>query len=179
MTTEAQPEIEAGKPGPSIPPGFGRAVALGVAGAAVIAIAGLLGYVPGLRVLGSIRPDYIPMAPSTAACFLILSAAIFRYVRKPRPGAGLMGVAALVLFVMVFSLLDVVGSFAGMDLSFEDRLVPQAGTLGGIPIGRMSPATGTAFIVAGLGAFLLLLRLLNASNSRKLGHWGTTGDVLK
>ena len=178
MTTEVQSDLEAGGPGPPIPPGFVGVVALGVTGSAVIAIAGLLAYIPGLRVLGSIRSDYIPMAPSTAACFLILSAAIFRYVRKPRQDTGLMAVAALVFLVILFSLLDVAGSFAGMDLSFEDRLVPQAGTIGGIPIARMSPATGTAFIMAGLGAFLLLLRLLNSSNGRRLGHWASSLGVL-
>ena len=47
--------------------GFKITLTLGSVGAILIAILGLLGYVPGLRVLGSIRPDYIPMAPSTAA----------------------------------------------------------------------------------------------------------------
>ena len=39
---------------------------LAATGAIVVAMLGLLGYVPGLRALGSVREDYIPMAPSTA-----------------------------------------------------------------------------------------------------------------
>ena len=46
--------------------GFKMTLTLGPVGAVLIAIMGLLGYVPGLRLLGSIRPDYIPIAPRTA-----------------------------------------------------------------------------------------------------------------
>ena len=62
---------------------FRRTVTLETAGAAILAIAGLLEYVPGLRILGCIRSDFIPMAPSTAVFFLILSVALFRNARKP------------------------------------------------------------------------------------------------
>mgnify|MGYP001066767821 FL=1 len=62
--------------------GFKMTLTLGPVGAILIAIMGLLGYVPGLRLLGSIHPDYIPMAPSTAASFLILGAALFCLSRK-------------------------------------------------------------------------------------------------
>ncbi len=46
---------------------LGRTARLGAAAAALVALLGLLAYLPGLRVLGSIRPNYIPMAPSSAA----------------------------------------------------------------------------------------------------------------
>src|ERR1035437_7745220 len=79
MTTEDRLDFAAGGLGRSTGLWFGRTIALGTAGAAILALAGLLGYVPGLRVLGCIRSDFIPMAPSTAVCFLILSVALFRH----------------------------------------------------------------------------------------------------
>jgi len=60
---------------------FGRALPLLAAGVATIAVAGLLGSVPGLRVLGRLRSDYIPMAPATAVSFLMLCSALFGLVR--------------------------------------------------------------------------------------------------
>ena len=40
------------------------------AGVALIAVASLAEYLPGLRVLGSVDHDYVPMVPATALCFL-------------------------------------------------------------------------------------------------------------
>lgn len=45
---------------------------IGASGAIAVAILGLLGYLPGMGLLGSIREDYIPMAPSTAISFIVL-----------------------------------------------------------------------------------------------------------
>src|SRR5512141_2408721 len=59
-----------------------RIFAVGVAGTAIISLAGLLGDVTGLGVLGSLEPDYIPMAPSTAVCFLTLSVVHFFRARE-------------------------------------------------------------------------------------------------
>ncbi|HEB12422.1 MAG TPA: hypothetical protein ENI11_01965, partial [Actinobacteria bacterium] len=58
----------------------------------------------------------------------------------------------------LFGLLEIPGSLTGLDLNFEDRLVPAAGKLGEIPIARMSPMTGALFFLAGVAVFLLLLR---------------------
>jgi len=46
-------------------------------GAISIAVLGLLSYMPGLGLLGSIRDDYIPMAPSTAISFIILGFCLY------------------------------------------------------------------------------------------------------
>ena len=37
-----------------------------------IALLGVTGYLPGMLLLGRVRGDYIPMAPSTALCFIVL-----------------------------------------------------------------------------------------------------------
>jgi hypothetical protein len=41
-------------------------------GVILLSVMGLLGYLPGLGLLASIRKDYIPMAPATAVGFMIL-----------------------------------------------------------------------------------------------------------
>jgi len=157
---------------------FGRAVTFGAVGAAIIAGAGLLGYVPGLRLLGSLRQDYIPMAPSTASCFLLLGAVLWRHAKRSWHGAGFYGVAVLVILATLFSLLDVVGAVVGIDLNYEDRLTAGMGTLEGIPIGRMSPVTGATFFLAGLSTLTLLVRSRVPGSVRWPGDWSATLGVL-
>ena len=157
---------------------FRSTVAVGSAGAAIIAVAGLLGYVPGLRVLGSIRSDYVPMAPSTAGCLLTLSAILYFNARRPWHGAGLRAMVALALLVTTFGLLTVAGQPAGMDLTFEARFTRGFGTVGSIPIGRMSLMTGTVFVITGVGTVLLLLRAGSPRHVQRLGHWVSSLGVL-
>ena len=57
----------------------GSVLALGL-----VALLGLLGYLPGLELVGRIRAGYIPMAPSTAGSFLILCFVLYCLERKGR-----------------------------------------------------------------------------------------------
>ena len=157
---------------------FRRTVSLGTAGTTVIALLGLFGYFTGQWVLGSIRMNYIPMAPSSAFCFLVFSAVLFLHVRKPWQGFGLTAMATLVLITIVFDLLAFAELFAGMDLNFDEKLFPLKGTIGGIPIGRMSSASGFVFTVTGLGIFLLLLRGRSSRHVQRLGHWTSSLGAL-
>jgi PAS domain S-box-containing protein len=159
-------------------PRFRRAVALGTAGASGIALAGLLAYALGIRVLGSIRPDYIPMAPSTAICFLILSVALYGHDGKRWMGAARTTVVALVPLVAAFSLLEFIGSLAGLDLTGEDRLTSAVGTVGAIPVGRMSVATAAVFVIAALGTWLVGLRSWSAGRAVRIGHVASSLGVL-
>jgi PAS domain S-box-containing protein len=165
-----------GGSGHSTFPWFGRTILLGCAGVAAIALLGLLSYVPGLWILGSIRADYIPMAPSTALCFLVLCAVLFLQGRKSRPKPNLM--AMLTLFVTLFSLLTIIGFLTGIDLSLEGQLTPVKATLGKIPVGRMSPASGAIFGLVGLGTFLLLLASRSSRHAQRLGNWAAGLGIL-
>ena len=177
MTTEEQFDDKANRPDRLTALRLGRIVVFGAAGVALIALAGLIGYVPGMQVMGRIRLDYVPMAPSTACCFFILAAVLFRQARRPRQGSSLM--VMLVLLVTIFCLLDLIGELVGADLNYEERLFSGIGTLRGIPIGLMSPATSTTFIVAGLGSLLLLFRSLRLRNTlQRLGDWGASLGLL-
>jgi len=161
-----------------LPPAFKMTLMLGPVGTILIAIMGLLGYIPGLRVLGSIRSDYIPMAPSTAASFLVLGTALLHLSRKRQAGSAAKALIAPVILVMLFSLLNVAGNIAGMDLNFEARLTSGAGTIKGIPVSRMSPLTGAAFVLAGLATLLLLLGRRNSHISRRIGHCASSLGVM-
>ena len=157
---------------------FERAVVLGAAAAAFIALGGLLGLVSGFRALGRIRANYIPMAPSTAGCFLILSAALFLHARGRRAGVGHRAIVALVSLVAVFGLLDVVGGLTGLDLTREDWLTRNGGSLGGVPLGRMSSITSPGFVAAGLATLLTWLRPSSPGRAARLGDWASSLGVL-
>lgn len=149
-----------------------RVSIVGAAGAMVIALLGLLAYVPGLGLLGSIREGYIPMAPSTAISFIVLGGILLALRRGSISGASLILMGSLAALVSVFGALEVAGYCIGKDLNFEDVLVPSAGYLGEIPLARMSPSTGASFFLAGLAAVALLLRVRTHGRGTGLGHWG-------
>ena len=130
----------------------------GLAGVLLIAAMGLLGYLPGWRVLGSIQSDYIPMAPATSVSFIFLSLILFALVLKPPAKTGLLVCLAIAFLISLFGLLETLEYFTGRDLSCENLLIPVSGYLGEIPIGRMSPSTGLGFFISGAAALALLFR---------------------
>ncbi|MDP6043971.1 MAG: PAS domain-containing protein, partial [Phycisphaerae bacterium] len=151
----------------------------GAGGATLIAIFGLMGYVPGLGLLGSVREGYIPMAPSTAVSFIVLGCIVPAMTLRSPPGAILILFGVLAATVSLFGMLEVAGHFTGMDLNFEDALVPAAGHLGEIPIARMSPSTGAGFFLAGLAVFPLTLRNTVRTSRGHLEHWvGCLGSLV-
>jgi len=145
---------------------------------AVIAIAGLVGYISGFRFLGSIRPDYIPMAPASAVCFLVFSAALYLHNRKPLQRSALIAMNALVLLGTLFCITELAELFIGIELNYSDKLFPATGMVGNIPIGRMSPATAATFSIAGPGISLLLLRDRSFRYSRQIGNWASSLGLL-
>jgi len=149
---------------------------IGIIGTIVIAVMGLLGYVPGLGVLGAAKEGYIPMAPSTATSFIVMGIVLL-ILPSPLSKAKIIISLLAVFVVALFGALEVAGHFSGMDLNFEDRLVPFAGELDGVPIARMSPATGAAFFFAGIAVLLLVaqrqLKYRNASIKDLAGLLGT------
>ena len=157
---------------------FGRASYLASGCVAILAIAGLLGHMLGLRTLGSIAQDYVPMAPTTAICFLIFSVILFRHSRTPLHGSNLITMTAPVIFGTVFCLLEFAELFVGMDLNMSDTLFPPTGMVGTIPVGRMSPATAASFFICGLGILLLLAQSRRTRNSKRLGSWASGMGLL-
>ena len=147
-------------------------------GAVTIAALGLLSYMPGLGLLGSIREDYIPMAPSTAISFIILACCLYA-MNTPMLSRLKLGITfTAVILVLLFGFLEVLGFYLGMDLNFEDSIVPIAGYLNDIPIARMSPATGSVFFLSGITIVLLILRYKIPKYRVWLKHTGGILGVL-
>ncbi len=149
-----------------------RVAVLGATGAIIVALMGLLGYVPGLGFLGSVREGYIPMAPSTSISFLVLGGILLAMTWRSLPETNLVLFTSPAALVSLFGALEVAGHLTERDLNFEDALVPNAGHLGEIPIARMSPSTGALFFIAGLAVCALLLRGRASNQRTSFGHWG-------
>jgi PAS domain S-box-containing protein len=125
--------------------------------AILIAVLGLLGYLPHLKVLGSISKNYVPMAPSTALCFIVIGGSVL-YINSLRHLNGYFWFIIFLLSVMViFGGGKLIEYIAGNEISFEQKILPDMGRLNKIPLGIMSPATGAAFFLDGIALFALLL----------------------
>jgi len=124
----------------------------------VLGAVGLAGWITGLRLLGSLQRDYVPMAPDTAVLFMMFGMALiagaYRAVRKM---AGPFAVAFAGL-ASAYVGLKFVGIFSSRGLTLEDRLFPVTDRLGAIPLGRMSPYAGLLFLLCGVALLLRLLR---------------------
>jgi PAS domain S-box-containing protein len=119
---------------------------------------GLLGYLPGLGLLASIHKDYIPMAPATAIGFLILGGILPALNTKPLSRTRTVVLSVLTFMVSLFGLMEMTGHMMGMDLVFEQALVPVSSFHNGIPVGRMSPVTGICFFLSGMALGCLILQ---------------------
>ncbi len=110
----------------------------------------LLGWVLGWMPLASFGADRVPMAPSTAALFLLYGAALGVRARAPLSSlahrfsaalAGLGLLAALVLFTLGWRQVQWAGEHLGLEIS---------GTVQGAPLGHMSVVTAVCFVLAGV-----------------------------
>ena len=86
---------------------------IGALGTIAVAIMGLLGYLPGLELLGSIRENYIPMAPSTAISFIVLGFILLILNVKQISGAK-----AIIVMIMAF-LVTLFGYWKLLNISAE------------------------------------------------------------
>jgi PAS domain S-box-containing protein len=126
--------------------------------AILVAVLGLLGYLPGWRLLGSLKETYIPMAPGTAVSFILIGSVLAVINTVKTSGVKQTLFLLFTFLVLLFGLLKVVGYLTGKDLNFEESLIPVTDTLDGFPVGRMSPITGTLFFFSGIAVFLLILK---------------------
>ena len=136
-------------------------LAAGIATAA-IGLLTLLGWVLELPLLTSFGADLIPMAPSTALLFLLYGAAVCLRARTPLSQrafqisvalVGLGTVVALLLFTL--GCLNIYSAVEHLGLSVSQ-------TVGGAPIGHMSPVTAFCFLLASVS----LLGSLSRSATR-------------
>ncbi|KAA0240630.1 MAG: hypothetical protein EDM74_00260 [Armatimonadetes bacterium] len=121
--------------------GFALA-SLGISGIAIV------GWVTGEHLLASTSTEYIPMAPSTAICFVVLSMCIIFVRRKGATFFNVLGLLASSLVVAYCLLLLVIGYGVGGDV-LERWLVSQPERFGEVVTGRMSIVTALCFLALG------------------------------
>lgn len=116
----------------------------------------LFGWVFDLLIIASINPAYIPIAPSTAVCFSILSASLFVHVTRPASTLcrAIAAIGASMTFLISFILL--LAFFFKATFEVELMGIKAPVFFDKIPSGHMSPYTAAAFLTAAAGALFSL-----------------------
>ena len=119
-------------------------------GALVVPMVSIIGWLSELPLLASYGGQFIPMAPSTAIGFILLSiAALVAFLPPAGAGARMSAVLGGAL-VAAYAALVFVEGLTGWPVSPDETLFATSRTLGAHPVGVMSPATGALFVLAGL-----------------------------
>ena len=128
-----------------------RRLALALTGVSLLApVLGLMGWLCGLPLLASYGGKFIPMAPSTGVCFIVLASIQFwRLSASPAPGAN-RGVELAGWVIAAYGFLVFFASLSGLPLNPDNLLLGELGSLGGYRLGRMSPITGFLFLLTGI-----------------------------
>ncbi len=138
----------------------------------------LVGWYSDLLIIASVQHRYVPIAPSTAFCFLIFSFLLLAYMLKRQ--SHIRQIIAMSGTVLIFSICFaiLVSFFLGKKFSIEHPWIESPRNIGNIAAGYMSPVTSTLFLVATSGFICLLVseRLLSArkSNFKKIASYAAT-----
>jgi diguanylate cyclase (GGDEF)-like protein len=144
-----------------------------------IAILGLLAYIPGLRLVGSISYSYVPMAPSSAICFLLLSTALILYAFNFRQRGIKIFYLTLSAIVLIYGFIVFIEYIFRIGFTLENAIFGIIGNVNGIPIGIMSPFSGIMFFLSGIIMILLIFKVDNKKHSKVLGQLsGILGSIL-
>lgn len=147
-----------------------------------IALLALAGWLSGARILAGQWATFLPMAPSTALVFLLLSLALYCFVRWPGlPTSRLFGLATASFTFLIGSLV-LWQSISGVDLGVEQVLSRTNEFLGSAPLGRMSPLSAVAFLLDSLALLFLIVqswrRALTSAALLALGATAMSAVVL-
>jgi PAS domain S-box-containing protein len=137
----------------------------------------LVGWVLGLPLPANFGVDLIPMAPSTAVLFVLYGTAVCLRARLPLTRRAFrMSVTAGCLGALVALLLFTLGCLH-MQWPVESLGLNTTRTVGGAPIGHMSPVTAFCFLVASV-SFLISLSLSATRAWRTALAFGSAGLLL-
>lgn len=130
-----------------------------------IGIMTLLGWALDLHLLASIRSNYIPMAPNTAAAFVALGITLLVFIRCFANRILRWCARVSTVSVLLLCSSTLVQYLADSDLGIDRLLFVTTKTLGRIPVGFMSPITAVSFLLSG---FSLLLALSSPAQGKYL-----------
>ena len=105
---------------------------------------GWVGWISGRSILASVRPDFIPMAPNTATCFILTSLALIVLTR----GRNRVLIPPLLAVPLLLSGVRLIETLGGFRTGIEQLLwsAPQK-MLGVAPVGEMAVITALAFVL--------------------------------
>ena len=120
-----------------------------------INILSLLGCFINLPIITGAKHNYIPIAPSAALSFSVLSATLLFYVRRAENFVGRrIALISAVLVILICSII-LVGGFFGIRFEAEHfGFTPP--DIANIPSGHMSPITATTLLLAASGVLFLI-----------------------
>jgi signal transduction histidine kinase len=122
-----------------------------------IAVLVLAGWALHLELLKRIHPSFVAMSPSTAVCFIALSAALLLLRRDPPPLANLHFAKALSTLILAIGAIKLIGYITHIDLPIDRLLFPQQvrfDPAANAP-SRMAPNTALNCVLVGLSLILL------------------------
>ncbi len=140
--------------------------------AMLVAGLGLVGWISGHLILASIRPQYIPMAPSTAVCFLVMGLAWLFQPRKGSMAAHLVLCVSAIILVMAFGVLRLLELSDVVAFDLEALVIPKISLSGKFPLTKMAPLSAGLFILIGGAMLLRFCRSILPANPRFIGHLG-------
>lgn len=113
------------------------------------------------------------MAPSTAISFLLLSIILILYALGFwRRGSSFYAIT-LSAIVSIYGFLILIEYICRIDVSFEKAIFKINDNVSGIPIGIMSPSTGTMFFLSGI---IMILLIFHANRKKHTNiFWQSSG----
>jgi len=151
-------------------PGVGRRVAaLSGAGAALLGIAGLVGWGLDIPSLVRVVPGYKGIAPSVALSLIILGVMLQRLAAGEMSRRERTLSAVVAAITSLFGLLGVIGLFAGADLNLEGEMTQHLARVSSIPFETMSPVAGALMFLTGAALLALLLESGAEKSRPRLG----------
>src|SRR3989337_830869 len=124
--------------------------------AVVISALSFIGWALGSTFITGLSPHYVPIAPSTALCFVILSASFLVYVLHPENPEARTVAMLCASFAMLICSIILIAFFKGITFEAEHLGFYPPATLTRLHIGHMTPITATGFIAASLGVLCLI-----------------------
>ena len=118
-----------------------------------ISLIAIIGWLSGeLHLAGSMN-DFIPMAPATSVCFILLAiVSIYRLFDNRKPILSKIILYGILLFISIIFF----DSITGYVIGIEKSLGLSQGFINDLPIGLMSPATSALFLVNIVSILLII-----------------------
>lgn len=124
-----------------------------------LSLLALIGWLAEAPLLASLRAAYIPMAPSSALCFVLVAAGLLAHLNARRWRWGVRGCALAVLAVASSV---AIGHLGWQWASLDYWLVRNPQWFGQVPAGRMAPITALTFALLAAGLLELTVRRMAA-----------------